>query len=459
MSGGLRLDYFDRYTKPVTFGATTLFPDRNITFPQQQVVRYEDLSPRMGVAIDLFGNGKTALKASLNRYVQDLSLLANSLGSAVANYQVTAARSWTDSNGNFYPDCDFTNPGAQNLTATGGDRCGAFTGVNANFNSSVPTSVDDHAVDYGFNHRGDNWEFSTSLQQELVPRHVAIDAGFFRRWYGNFTVTDNFQTTAADYTAFSVVVPTDPRLSLSGQTITGFLDTNSDKASLPSDNHVRFSSNYGAQYEHWQGIDVSASVRFAGGTVQGGLSTGKQVTDNCAVLQLVPEGATNGVSLTGATANIAGPLATPFCHQEQPWLTQVKALGIVTIPVIDLQLSGTFQSIPGPQIQATLVVPDATVKTSLGRDLSGGATNVTVNIVAPGSQYGQRLYQTDFRVGKIIRFGEARRATASVDLFNLFNGNSVLQQNSTYSTTSSIYGTPQLVQQARLLKFTLSVTF
>ena len=40
-----------------------------------------------------------------------------------------------------------------------------------------------------------------------------------------------------------------------------------------------------------------------------------------------------------------------------------------------------------------------------------------------------------------------------------FNANAVLEQNSTYSTTSSIWGTPQLVQQARLLKFTLAMTF
>lgn len=33
---------------------------------------WRDLSPRMGVAYDLFGNGKTALKGTLNRYVSPL---------------------------------------------------------------------------------------------------------------------------------------------------------------------------------------------------------------------------------------------------------------------------------------------------------------------------------------------------------------------------------------------------
>jgi hypothetical protein len=354
-------------------------------------------------------------------------------------------------------------PTAQDLRGSGGDRCGAFTGANANFGLSIPTSVEDPEVNGfgGINHRGSNWEFSTSVQQELVERRVAVDVGYFRRWFGNFTVTDNFAHSAEDYDRFSVVVPDDPRLPLRGQTIDGFFDADPSVASLPSDNHVRFASHYGKQYERWQGVDFSTSVRFGGGAIlQGGVSTGKQVTDNCEVLAKVPEGATPGVSLTGATLNIAGPLAVPFCHQEQPWLTQVKALGTYTIPGVDVQLSGTFQGTPGPQLGGTLVVPNAQLQSSLGRSLSGNAQNVTVLIVKPGSLYGDRLYQADFRVGKIFRFAGTRRATVSVDLFNAFNGNSVLQQNSTYSTSNpTLWGTPQLVQQARLVKFTFATYF
>jgi hypothetical protein len=43
---------------------------------------------------------------------------------------LSATRTWTDSNGNFVPDCDLSNPGAQNLTATGGDICRALNNVN-----------------------------------------------------------------------------------------------------------------------------------------------------------------------------------------------------------------------------------------------------------------------------------------------------------------------------------------
>ncbi len=64
-------------------------PNRNITFPEETVTNYRDLSPRMGAAWDVFGTGKTAVKVSLNRYTQDLSLLANSGGSQLSNFQST----------------------------------------------------------------------------------------------------------------------------------------------------------------------------------------------------------------------------------------------------------------------------------------------------------------------------------------------------------------------------------
>ena len=462
LSGGVRLDFFRRDTEEVVEGPTTLMPARNLMFPAEDVVNYKDLSPRMGMAYDLFGTGKTAVKMSLNRYVQDLSLLANNLYSTQQNYQSNASRSWTDSNGNFIPDCDPVNPAAQNHTAIGGDVCGAFTGANANFGTSTPTSLPDGDVTRGFNNRGVNWEFSTSVQHEILPRRMAVDVGYFRRWYGNFVVTDNPLTTAADYDAFSVVVPTDSRLPLSGQTIAGFTNINPSKASLVTTNRDRKSDNYGDQREYWHGIDVSTGLRFARGTiVQGGVSFGKQVTDNCEVLAGIPEANTPSVSVSGATGTVASQLGVPFCHQQQPWLVQVKGLATYIVPRIDVQVSGTLLALPGPQLNANLVVPSATVQTigGLGRPLSGGAANITVPILAPGSLFGDRLYQADFRVGKILRLGMLR-TTAGVDVFNMFNGNAVLTEQSSYSlTNAALWRTPQLVQQARLVKFTLVTTF
>ena len=53
-----------------TLGPTPLAPNRNVTFPETQQVSWTDVTPKMGFAYDLRGNGKTALKISLNKYLQ-----------------------------------------------------------------------------------------------------------------------------------------------------------------------------------------------------------------------------------------------------------------------------------------------------------------------------------------------------------------------------------------------------
>jgi hypothetical protein len=458
LSGGLRFDYNNRYAPEQTLGPAPLLPTRNITFPETEIVKYKDLSPRLGLALDVFGNGKTAVKATLNKYMGDQSLLGAGGGNhPAAFYQNSASRAWIDGNNNYRPDCDWVNPARQDNRPSGGDLCGAFTGPSANFGTTVIGTARDPEIDFGWGKRYYNWEFSTSVQQEIMPR-VAVDVGYYRRWYGNFTVTDNRAVTAADYSAFSVVVPNDSRLPLSGQSIGGFLNINPDKASIPQDQIVRFSKHYGDQYEYWHGVDAGMSARFPGGAVlQGGISSGKTVQDNCEILTKVPE---SGVVAQGGDTGaglltVPGPLANPFCHQETPFLTQFKLLGTYTIPRIDLNVSATFQSAPGPPLRAEYVVSNALVRPSLGRDLAGNAANVTVNIVAPGSLQGDRLNQTDLRVGKIVRLGANRRITANVDVFNVFNRSAVLIESSAYSA----WRTPNAIMTARMLKFTVQMSF
>jgi hypothetical protein len=132
----------------------------------------------------------------------------------------------------------------------------------------------------------------------------------------------------------------------------------------------------------------------------------------------------------------------------------VKFLGAYTIPRIELQVSGSFQSIPGPEIRADFVATNAVVAPSLGRPLAGGANNITVNLVKPGTLYGERLNQLDLRVAKILRFG-MRRALVNVDVYNAFNGNAVLQQSQAFGN----WQTPQGVLVGRSAKFSVQYDF
>ena len=141
----------------------------------------------------------------------------------------------------------------------------------------------------------------------------------------------------------------------------------------------------------------------------------------------------------------------------------VKALAAYTIPKIDVQIAATFRSAPGitnggnaapSGVQANFVASTALAAQSLGRPLSGSAPNVTVNIVKPGSMYGERLNQVDLRFAKILRFAE-RRVSLNVDLYNALNGNAVLQQSNTYGNWQQ----PQGILVGRSVKFSTQYSF
>ena len=90
-----------------------------------------------------------------------------------------------------------------------------------------------------------------------------------------------------------------------------------------------------------------------------------------------------------------------------------------------------MQSKPGAMLAANYAVPTADVVASLNRHLSGNAPNVTVNLVAPGTMYGNRLNQLDVRVGKIFGFARSQ-ALVALDIYNALNSSAVLTYNNTY---------------------------
>jgi hypothetical protein len=98
------------------------------------------------------------------------------------------------------------------------------------------------------------------------------------------------------------------------------------------------------------------------------------------------------------------------------------------VPKADVQLSAMMQSKPGAMIAANYAAPNSAVVPSLGRNLSGGAQNATINLIAPGSMYGDRINQLDLRVAKILRF-TGTRTRAAVDIYNALNSSAVLTYN------------------------------
>ena len=139
-------------------------------------------------------------------------------------------------------------------------------------------------------------------------------------------MTDNLNLGPSDFGTFSVAAPVDSRLpDGGGYAVSGFYNINPDKVSLAPNNRFTLASNYGEQFQHWNGVDVTINARLRRGvTVQGGISTGRQETDNCAIVAGLPDGT---AQRTSGGAGETAALNAPYCHQKDNFLTDGKFIG------------------------------------------------------------------------------------------------------------------------------------
>lgn len=485
---GVRWDWYNSSTPAQTLEASSLGRPSASFAEISDTVDWKDVSPRFGAAYNLNGDGTTAFKVVLNRYVA---------GQALANLPATAnplnrltnsvTRTWVDNNNNALVDCNLANVSAQGPTATGAnvaiDTCGAPAG-GANLMSTTPTDLVDWDVRRGWSKRSYNWEFSGGVQRQLA-NGVGLDVSYYRRWYGNFTATDNLAVAPADFRYFDVVVPVDSRLpGGGGNTLTQFVDfATTASATRQPNNKVVFADDIGAtQIEHWNGVDVSLNARLKTGLLlQGGTSTGRRTTDNCEVTSKLPE--------------MLGNSPQSVCRQVEPWRTQAKLVAVYALPRFDslptalaaalasTQVSATFQSIPGDAMQATYTMPLTELGNASFSSLAtmapcGGSANAglclgnskSINLVYPSSVFDVRQNQLDVRVGRILRFGKTR-TSLNFDVYNVLNEDTVLNRNNNFTKTASYNQTtgvgidnqvntvwvPTNVLQSRFFK--LSATF
>ena len=465
MSGALRYDHSWSYypEQSIGGGGVRFLPDKFTWSRTTGVIGYNDLTPRMGVVYDLFGTGKTAIKFNAGKYLE-AAVNGNGNYSALlpsSRIDLTQSRAWTDVNGNYVPDCNLLSGAAQSPTTTGSiDICGQWG--NPNFGKAVDANGNPiYSLSYaekilkGWGTRPSDWQIGFTLQQEILPR-VSVEVGYARRWLQNFTVTDNLAVSPADFDQFSLVAPSDPRLpGGGGYTISGLYNVKSDKFAVAPNQLRTYAPDYGKISQVYNGVDININARMRNGVqLQAGTTTGQRVTDYCDVRGKLPE-QTGGFS-TGSEVNAYSPV-NPFCHVAPGMTTRFTSAGTYTVPKLDVMVSGTLQSSPAEPLQANWTVSSAIVAQTLGRPLSGGAANVTVNLLAPDQMRGPRVNQLDLRVGKVLRLGR-QRATVSVDMFNALNADTVLTYNQNF-TPNGAWLVPTSVLTARTAKITVQYDF
>ena len=439
---GVRWDYLNNKVEAQTAQGGTWIGPRS--FPAMtNVPNYKDLAPRLGLAYDVFGNGKTAAKVTLSRYiVPNTVAVARQLNPFNTSVN-TATRPWTDANADGIPQ----------VSELGALSNNAFGQLN------VATRFDPDTIQ-GFGKRRNNWEVSAGITQELMSK-LSVDVSYYRRAQGNFTTTDNLDVAPTDFQPYCVTAPRDPRLpDGGGQQICGLFDIVPTKFGVATNNLVVRSETLGVKQEEvFDGVDAAFSARVGRGVfLNGGVAVGRTRFNQC---ESYVDNPATVFGLTGSTFS--------YCDFTSGWLTQAKVNGSYTLPWQQIQVAGVLQNLPGQQILAQWNITQADAAGGgLGRALSGGAnTSRVVPLIKPGTMFTPRRTQIDLRFSKSFRVREGKRLQLMADVFNLTNSNAAVGATSNageppaalITTFGSAWLRPLNVLQARYAKFGAQLTF
>jgi hypothetical protein len=405
---GLRYNYLNESIPAQSAPAGTWVPARQFN-AISDVPKWTDWMTRVGVAYDLFGNGKTALKASVGKFVgQEPLTLVNTFNPLSAQ---TDSRSWTDRDGNgtVFETGTFT----PQLNEVGASRNSSF-GLAA----GVPT------LDPGLE-RPYNWSYSVSVQHELLPR-LSVSGGYYRRQFYNLSQTINRAVDpVADYTPFTMVGPVDPRLpGAGGEVITLY---NLKPAKLGAvDNFVTYSA---INKNRYNGYELNLNARLKnGGLVFGGITAGRTESNAC---------------------DVSNPNDLRFCDAVPPYQGIYKVGWNYPLP-FKFAVNGTYQQIPGGAIQANYAVNSALA----GVALTGGGA-LTVRLVDPAKEYLPDVKTIDVRITRTF-VGGRTRTKAFVDLVNAPNFSTILAQSTTFGAT---WLQPTAATAGRYVRLGLEFTF
>jgi hypothetical protein len=464
LQGGVRYDHMvSNYPDSRVGGPGYPFAPQEIFFAKGSTPGYNwsDITPRVGLAYDLFGNGRTAVKFNIGKYMEAITASNSDWDlNPLIRTTIQTTRGWDDTNRDYVVNCDLGNSAANG-------ECRAMDSSTLGQPVFVRTFDSDWISGWGS--RPYNWSMGFSVQQELMPR-VSLTVGFVRNWWGNQYVVDNTATVSSDYTPFGIAAPLDPRLpNGGGYTITDLYDLVPEKVGDVDELATSY-RNYGDLTENWQGVNLNVVARLRNGlTLQAGTNTGRRLADGCDVRAALPEygrgvtGSTNS-SVTATITALGGGAAglgvnNHQCRLSEPYRTDFRGLATYTIPRVDVQVSGTWISQPGDSMRADFLANSAWINAGpepLGRPLSRSST-VEVNLIEPFTVWEERNNTIDLRVAKIFRYG-GTRTQVGVDIFNALNADTITGQNDRFIPGGS-WLTPTNIVPARYARISAQIDF
>lgn len=367
LTGGLRYERLEGYLPEQSSPPSQYFPNLPRTFEEQRdIVLWHTVGPRLSTAYDVFGNGRTAIKAATGRYYYVITT-GGVLDTVNPNANYSEQYQWNDRNGD--------------LRYQRGEEAGAPVISQANL--SVISFDPDYQRPY-------TDEYTAGVDHELLPALKLSVNYTYRR-------EKNPQATSNPANPFESTLST--RADSGRDGIAGTADDGTFQFyNRVSTQNLVFLTNDRNSLQTYKGIEITATKRMsnrwqmlAGYTFSRTRIAGVSVN-------------VNPNALINADGLVTGQLG------DRPH--QFKLTGTYVLPFYDIGLAGNLNAQSG-------IAVTRQVSTALA---VGGTT--TVNVEPAGSYRLDARTAADLRVFKTQRFG-SRELEVSVDFNNISNVNTV----------------------------------
>ncbi len=368
---GVRFEWVTMSIPAQSAPAGTWVPARDFA-AQDNIINWKTVSPRLGVAWDVFGDGRTAVKGGVSRYDrQEGVTLVQPLNQRNIAYQTCP---WTDTNG------DLTVQNSEIVF----NKC---TG-------SLQPSLG--LVDPGLK-RPHQWEYTVMVQHQFGAK-TSLSVGYYGRRFSDLYTTVNAAVPASAYAPVQITNP------LTGQPLTVYNQSSATSGLVKS-----VLTTIPALKQTYNGVEVQVNTRLSKATLLGGITIGKDYGDN-------DSGDLNNPNVV---INNTGAIGYDSRYQIR--------LGFTYRLPADVQLSGSVREAQGLPQTITYVVTTSIVP---------GLTQVTqsVKAAANGDYRYPWVNLVDLRLAKTFRVGGVA-IEPMADLYNIFNNNAVTSANTTIGSS------------------------
>jgi len=416
---GLRWETLNSSVRAGKSPAGRFVPERSFE-EIKDVPQWSDFAPRLGLVYDLFGNGKTAIKYSLNRYN-----LSRTTGIA-ANYNplasATSSLPWRDVNGNDIAE------GARGCTGYPSVGCEIdFANLSPNFGIAALN-------EYGKYPRTWNLESGLEVSHELVGG-LSVTGSWWRGDFHNITNTVNQSYSTSDYTPYTWYNPT------TGEPFTVYARTLENRLTRNLDTYDP------ERRDVYESYNFESRWRIpGGGQISGGLAYERERFKSCTSPD-DPNYGGNGLAL---------------CDDfklDIPWRPQVKISGTREIGY-GINVSMSFQNNSSPTSTRTMVATRGTTRYPANCPspcpanqiimpaATFGQTTLTYNLESNRVSSVERIVQLDLKVARTFRFGRYQ-ILPTFEVFNINNSDAIISYIST-NVLSTSFLSPNSIMQGRM---------